>query len=170
MTANSKHTKGAFATFCTTLASGIQAMPDATFLLGMETLTKAQVVGPLQAYPAQVAKTAEAKTAYDESLLAEHALEAEARAMVDRVKPFLQGRFGKESPKLESQFGIAPQKKPQKTVATKAGAIAKSKATREIRGTKGAKQTKALKAPAAPTPPAPAPTTPALPPGTKSGS
>jgi hypothetical protein len=168
MAANNTHTKTKFIAFCTTLAAGVTAMADTTFLLGGKSLTKAEVVGPLDAYVAATAQTAQDKTTYETSLQQERAAEEAARGIVDQLKPFLQGRLGKSNPALETQFGIAPQKKAQKTVAVKAGAIAKSKATGAVRGTQGAKQKKALIASPAQTPPAAAPspgaaTTPAKP-------
>jgi hypothetical protein len=144
MTKNPMHSKTTFITLCGTLAAGIEALPDATFLVGGKTLTKAQITLPLTTYVDQATKTAAAKTAYDESLIAERASEEEARAVVDDVKPYLAGRFGAASPQLQQQFGLPPHKKPQKTVAAKAGAIAKGKATRTLLGTRGSKQKKEL--------------------------
>lgn len=176
MTKNPMHSKTTFITLCGTLAAGIDALPDATFQVGGKTLTKAQITQPLTTYVDQATKTAAAKTAYDESLLAEREARQEAHAMVDDLKPYLQGRFGAESPQLQQQFGLPPHKKPQKTVAAKSQAIVKGKATRTLLGTRGSKQKKELIASsaqghAAP-PPAPAtpPATPPAPAVTKPGA
>jgi hypothetical protein len=163
MTKNPMNTKTTFIALCGTLAAGIEALPDATFLVGGKTLTKAQITQPLTTYVDQATKTAAAKTAYDESLITERGSEQDARAMVDDLKPYLAGRFGAASPQLQQQFGLPPHKKPQKTVAAKAGAIAKGKATRTLLGTRGSKQKKELVASSAQSHAA-APATPAEPP------
>jgi hypothetical protein len=161
LTTNQSNTKAAFISICNALITGINALPDKTFLLGGQTYTKAQVVAPLQAVVDAAAQAAADEATWHASVQAEHDAEAAARVMVDALKPFLQGRLGKSSPLLRSQFGLAPVKVAEKTVAAKATGIAKSLATRAIRGTRGSKQKKALTAEAVPpvTPPA-APTKP----------
>jgi hypothetical protein len=161
LTTNQSNTKTAFIALCNALITGISALPDKTFLLGGQTFTKAQVVAPLQALVDAAAKTAADEATWHTSVQDEHDAEAAAREMVDAVKPFLQGRLGKSSPLLRSQFGLAPVKLAAKTVAAKATGIARSLATRAIRGTRGSKQKKALTAEATPAvaPPA-APTKP----------
>ena len=159
MTTNQSNAKAALVTLCNALITGIGALPDKTFLLGGQTFTKAQVVAPLQAFVDSAAKTAADEAAWHASLLEERTDEAAARVMIAALKPMLQGRLGKRSPLLQSQFGLAPAKTVQKTVAAKATGIAKSKATRAVRGTKGPKQKKALTAPVAPPAAPPAPPT-----------
>jgi hypothetical protein len=161
LTTNQSNTKAAFIAICNALITGIDALPDKTFLLGGQTYTKAQVVAPLQTVVDAAGKAAADEATWHSSVQDEHDAEAAAREMVDALKPFLQGRLGKSNPLLRSQFGLAPVKTAQKTVAAKATGIAKSLATRAIRGTRGSKQKKALTAEAAP--PAAPPTAPTKP-------
>lgn len=164
MSTNTIASKPALVSLCNALVTGITAMPDKTFQLGGQSYTKAQVLAPLQAYVDANGKTTADEATWHQSVQEEHDAEASARAMIDALKPFLQGRLGKSSPMLQSQYGLAPAKKPAKTVAAKAAGIAKSQATRELRGTRGSKQKKALTAAAVqPAAPALQPVTPALP-------
>jgi hypothetical protein len=135
--------KSVLVMLCTALIAGIEALPDSSFVLGTQTLTKAQILAPLQAYVASTLQTAADETAWHLSLQGEHVAEAAAKGMVELLKPYLQGRLGKSNPQLQTQFGISPVKKPQASVATKAKAAEKAVATRELLGTKGPKQKKA---------------------------
>jgi hypothetical protein len=61
-----------------------------------------------------------------------------AAQVLSALRTFLVGYFGAQAVNLLLDFGINPPKgKATKTVATKAVAVAKAKATRAARGTKG---------------------------------
>jgi hypothetical protein len=151
MSSNRSNTKLEFVSQCQTLATGVLALPDKTLTVSEQSLTKAAVAAPLQAYVAAAAQTASDKAAYTKSVQAEKVAEAAARAMFEQLKPVLQGRFGKSNPVLETSYGIPPVKTPQKSVTVKAGAVAKAATTRAANHTMGPKQKKAAKkAPAVP--------------------
>ncbi|HEY8090361.1 MAG TPA: hypothetical protein VIF09_21015 [Polyangiaceae bacterium] len=168
--------KAPLITLCNALAAGLQALPDTEFIASGQTLLKTAVITPLQTYVAATQQTAVTEAAWHASVQKEQAAEVAARAMIEEIKPVLQGRYGKSNPQLETQFGIAPVKKGQPSAATKAAAAAKAKATRALLGTKGSKQKKAAIAaatdpsaatPATPAPAAPPATSPATPPAVK---
>jgi hypothetical protein len=158
--------KAPLITLCNALAAGVQALPDTEFVASGQTIQKTAVVTPLQAYVAATQQTAVTEAAWHASVQKEQAAEAAARAMIEEIKPVLQGRYGKSNPQLETQFGIPPVKKAQTSAATKAAAAAKAKATRQLLGTKGSKQKKAaIAAAGAPSPATPASPEPAVAPG-----
>ena len=168
--------KAPLITLCNALAAGLQALPDTEFVASGQTLQKAAVIAPLQAYVAATQQTAADEAAWHTAVQKEQAAEAAARAMIEEIKPVLQGRYGKSNPQLETQFGIPPVKKAVTSAVTKAKAAAKAKATRALLGTKGSKQKKAAIAaatdpsagtPATPAPAAPPPASPAAPPAVK---
>ncbi len=162
MATNKKSTKLEFATQCSTLAAGVIALPDKTITLSEQPFTPAEVAAPLQAYVTAAAQSAMAKAAYTKALQTEKAAEQAARAMFTQVKPFLQARFGKSNPVLQTTYGIAPEKAPQKSVAAKSEAIAKATTARKANHTMGPKQKKAAKQAAAQAPASPSqPATPA---------
>ncbi|MGH7297165.1 MAG: hypothetical protein ACRELB_19660, partial [Polyangiaceae bacterium] len=134
-TSSKTNAKSVLVSLCSALVAGVDALPDASFVLGTQTLTKAQVLAPLVAYGAATQQSAADETAWHLSLQQEHVAGGAARAMVDVLKPYLQGRLGKSNPQLKTQFGIPPVKAAQPSAETKARAAAKAKATRELLGT-----------------------------------
>ena len=151
MTSNRSNTKLEFSTQCSTMATGVLALPDKTLMVDDQSMTKPDAAAPLQAYVAATAQTASDKAAYNRSLQAEKLAEAAARERYDQLKPFLQGRFGKSNPILETTYGVVPVKTTQKPVAVRAAAAAKALSTRAANHTMGPKQKKAAKkAPAQP--------------------
>jgi len=74
----------------------------------------------------------------------EREVDAQVRPLRAVTKVFLQGRYGKDSPKLQA-FGFTLSRKPKASAAAKATAQTKAKATREVLGTKGKQQKKASK-------------------------
>lgn len=138
-----KHTdtKLEFLTLCQSLITGFEALPDTTFVIDGQTLTKQQVLQPLQDYVAAEALVVPAEAAYHATVQKAHGAEAPARAMVANVKPYLRTRLGKSNPALKSQFGVTPAKTPQRTAATKAEAATKAKATRAKNHPKAPKPT-----------------------------
>ena len=141
MTTNNTDTKLDFVTLCQTIVSGFQALTDTTYVIEGQTLTKQQVLQPLQDYVAAEALVAPAEAAYHGAVRKAHAAEAPARTTVANLKPYLKIRLGKSNPALKSQFGISPAKAPQKTAATKAEAATKAKATRAKNHPKAVKPT-----------------------------
>jgi hypothetical protein len=159
MTTKNSNAKSALITLCRALVSGVQALPDPTFLLGGQAIAKAAVVAPLQAYVDAAGKTAADEATWHIAVQAEQAAEATARAMIDLLKPTLQGRLGKSNPQLQTQFGLTPAKKAQPSVAVKAKSAAKGTATRRQKKAAVA----AVTAPVSPAAAAPAPAAPATP-------
>ena len=73
---------------------------------------------------------------------------ARAAAIAERsdLKTYILGNYGEQAVQMLADFGFEPPKpRGAKTVASKAQAVAQSKATREARGTKGAKQKAVIK-------------------------
>jgi hypothetical protein len=159
MSTQNHDTKLALSAQCTALVQGVNSLPDPTLTLDGKTYSKAAVVAPLNACVAAIAATATAHTAWTQSVQNERDAVAAARAMIAALKPYLRVRLGKNNPALQSEFGVPPAKKTQKTVAVKSTAIAKAKATRVARHTMGPKQKTSVKGAPAPattaTPPAP---------------
>jgi hypothetical protein len=86
---------------------------------------------------------------------------ASSRALIKAVKQALRIMFSDDVTTLAA-LGLEPNKEPAPTVATKAAAQVKAKATRTARGTKGKKQKLAITAPEA-TPAVATPVAPASP-------
>ena len=93
---------------------------------------------------------------------AQKAARAAAVATRSDLKAYILGSYGEQAVQMLTDFGFtAPKPKGAQTVASKATAVAKAKATRAARGTKGSKQKAAIHGvvatPATPpvTPPAP---------------
>jgi hypothetical protein len=158
----------------TALVSGIntQLTDVTTFVFQDAQVPKTQVVSRLQARIDAAEKTKAARLAFHAAVAAEAQTVADTTPLVADLKAFLQSRYGKTSPKLQT-FGITQAKTPQKSVAAKAAGVAKAKATRAALGTKGKKQRKAavealeasatVQAPATTSPvPAPVTTPPAV--------
>jgi predicted Fe-Mo cluster-binding NifX family protein len=90
---------------------------------------------------------------------------ARAAAIAERsdLKAYILGNYGEQAVQMLADFGFDPPKpRGAQTVASKAQAVAQSKATRAARGTKGTKQKAAIKGVVA-TPAAEPPATPATP-------
>ena len=119
----------------------MQSLPDATLTIDGQTLTKAQVLQPLNDYVAAEALVAPADAAYHATVQKAHGAEVTARAMVVNLKPYLKVRLGKSNPALKSQFGVTPAKTPQRTAESKAEAATKAKATRAKNHPKAPKPT-----------------------------
>jgi hypothetical protein len=148
----------------TALVNGINALvPDTTMVLGDQSILKTAVVSRLQARINAAEATKAARMALHAAVAAEALTVADTTPLVGNLKAYFQGRFGKESPKMQS-VGFTQAQAPQTTAATKAAGAAKAKATRAVVGPTGKKQRKAaaaaIKASAAVQAPA---TTPAVP-------
>ncbi len=79
-----------------------------------------------------------AQAAYRATLKADRDERSGTAGFARAFRDLVYGMF--DSPDTLADFGLLPRKSTKKTVKVKAQAIAKSKATREARGTKGKKQ------------------------------
>jgi hypothetical protein len=70
---------------------------------------------------------------------------ATARGVYGLLRNFLIGQHGTNDKSVLGDFGMATPKTQKKTVATKAAAVVKAKATRDMRHTMGPKQKKLVK-------------------------
>ncbi len=134
----------------------------ASLPVGSQTVTPADIVKVFQ----ERLDTGKAVLAADAARVAAIKADKDKRtqtaAFARSFRRMVQGMFS-ESPDTLVAFGLKAPKAVKKTVATKATAVAKSKATRTARNTMGKKQRKGVKGtvPAAASVPA---TTPATPP------
>lgn len=160
--------------------SGLLAFyaPTDTFLMKSGTYTRDDLVTKFQTFVAAIETTKSSNQQWRQNIQAERSLELEVQPLRVGVRAVAQTRFGKDGAQL-LQFGFQPAKVAVRTPASKVLAAAKSKATREARGTQGKKEKAKLQGtvttvtvgtPApqagtgatAPTAPAPAPATPAV--------
>jgi hypothetical protein len=107
--------------------------------VGSQSMTPAAIVTALQnrinanlaVQTAESARTAAVKANLDER--------AQTATFESGLRQMVQGMFS-QSPDTLAVFGLKPRKSVKKTVATKAEAVAKTKATRAARHTMGSKQ------------------------------
>jgi hypothetical protein len=146
----------------------------ASFSVGSQVLGPADVVKIYQdrVSTAQAAETAHAALAA--AVKVDRDKRAQTASVTTAFKRIVQGMFA-ESPDTLADFGLKPLKVGTRTVATKAGAVAKTAATRKARHTMGSKQKEAVTGnvtgvvvtpvtePAPTSGPVPAPTAPAKP-------
>jgi hypothetical protein len=160
MSSNSKPTKATALAGLLALVAGIQKhFPGAQLTLGNVVFTTASLVLLLQGQAdAMTAQTAQQKTAED-ALTALREMQTKNGPTIQALKDLLIAQFGSASQTL-ADFGLSPRKvRAPMTVAQKAAAAAKRKATRAARGTTGPKAKLAIKG----TAPAPTETPPAAP-------
>ncbi len=140
----------------------------ATLPVGATNMTPANIVKTLQERitAAQAALTADA--AFTAAVKADKDEQASTKAFLSALRRIVVGMF-QEAPDTLAVFGVKAPKARTTTVAKKAAAAAKNKATRAARGTVGKKKKLAIKGTvpagngAAPAPATPAPATPATP-------
>src|SRR5579859_1031391 len=114
-------------------------------IIGSGTFTPAQVVSELQSFASLRAGVDAAKAALKAALEDEKSKGASLRTFFNTFIVFVRAAFG-NSPDILADFGLEPKKaKTPLTVAQKAAAAAKRKATREARGTKGTRQKALIK-------------------------
>jgi len=169
MTSTTKPTKATALAGVLALIAGIQKhFPTGSLTVGNVVFTTAALVLLLQGQAdAMTAQTAAQKTA-DDALTALRELQTKNGPTIQALKDLLIAQFGSASQTL-ADFGLSPRKvRAPMTVAQKAAAAAKRKATRAARGTTGPKAklaiTGTVPAPVETAPPAPA-ATPAKPTG-----
>jgi len=130
------------------------------FLLYRLTLSRDELVKRIQTRLDTAIATKTSRQAMHNAVAAERAAQADFKPIRSALRSYLVGVYGANAPELQ-EFGFVQNRRPAKTVASKAAAIAKGKATRVARATKGRKQKAAVKgAPATSTAPA-APAAPA---------
>ena len=79
-----------------------------------------------------------ARKALQQAVVNEKAAHAKTAVVLSALRSYLLATFGKQAVTVLGDFGFnAPKSTAIKTVATKAAAVAKAKATRAARGTKG---------------------------------
>jgi hypothetical protein len=136
---------------------GITSLPVGSQVLTPEQIAQvfdARVTSGEAVQTAAAARTAAVKANRDKR--------SQTAPFVAAFRRVVQGMFS-ESPDTLAQFGLAPPKTAEKSVAVKADAIAKNKATRAARHTMGSKQKAKVKGDVPPTTsepepePAPAP-------------
>jgi hypothetical protein len=131
------------------------------FLLYRLTLSRDELVKRIQTRLDTAIATKASRQAMHNAVAAERAAQAEFKPIRSALRSYLAGVYSANAPELQ-EFGFVQNRRPAKTVASKAAAVAKGKATRVARATKGRKQKAAIKgAPAASTAPAASGATPA---------
>jgi len=123
------------------LIAGLQAgyAPDYVFQLATGDQRCDEVVAELQRYVTAAQATKGSYQAWRKDVEAERQVVAQVAPIRAAVHSVLEGRYGKSSTQMLT-YGFSPQKVAERTVASKAGAIAKNEATRTARGTKGSKK------------------------------
>jgi hypothetical protein len=110
----------------------------ATIQLAGEAFTPSSLKAVFAADAAAMNATDTARKALQLAVQAEKAAHVRTMQVLTALRSFLLGTFGAQAVTVLGDFDINPPKsKATKTVATKAVAVAKAKATRVARGTKG---------------------------------
>ena len=146
MTSTTKPTKATALAGVLALIAGIQKhFPTGSLTVGNVVFTTAALILLLQGQAdAMTAQTTAQKTA-DDAMTALRALQTRNGPIIQALKDLLLAQFGSASQTL-ADFGLSPRKvRAPMTVAQKAAAAAKSKATRAARGTAGPKAKLAIK-------------------------
>ena len=140
-----KGTKVDLQTAYLSLIAGLLAyfQPGDPFALAAGVMTRDQLIARFQQFVAAAEATKSSNAVWRSDVQAERAMELMVAPVRAGLKSILQGKFGKSGTQL-LKFGITPLKAPVKTTAVKTAAVAKSKATREARGTKGSVQKKEI--------------------------
>jgi hypothetical protein len=141
----------------TELAAKIESeLPGAVFMVKGVKLTLAQAKAKLLAYVTAVQSTNGGRATVHDLVGAESDALDDMRDVTRAIQSFIISNYGDDATQLGA-LNLGAKTPAAKTVAVKAEAIAKGKATREVRHTLGPRQKAALHG-TAPTPPAPAPT------------
>ena len=131
------------------VVSGIQKDLTKSFpiVLGGTSYDQATLVALLQGTVAAIQKASDSKAAWQADVQVMRNEVAGIAAVLRYIKAFVVTQFGdtQDSAQKLADFGYTPRKVPVKTVAEKALAVEKGKATRVARGTKGPKQKAQIK-------------------------
>lgn len=86
------------------------------------------------------------RKALQQAVLTQKQTHAKTAVVLSALRSFLLGYFGKLAVTILGDFGFnAPKTTPKKTIATKAAAVVKGKATRAARGTMGSVEKQSVK-------------------------
>ncbi len=137
------------------LIAGVQKFLGtyASLFIGSTKVTPADIVKVLQERIDASNAVLTADAARAAAVKEDRGKRAETTAFVQSLRRTVQGMFT-QSPDTLATFGLKAPKPHKLTVATKATALAKIRATRTARGTLGSKQKKKVKGTVAPTAPA----------------
>jgi hypothetical protein len=135
---NNTGTKVSLQTSYLALIEGLKQyfQPSDVFDLPMGQITCAELIAQFQGFVTAVEATKSSNQAWRNDVEAEHAAAQQVRPYRVAIKAVLVGKYGKSSTKLLA-YGFKPAKVPVKSTTAKSTAVAKSKATRQARGTKG---------------------------------
>jgi hypothetical protein len=142
---SNKGTKVELQTSYLALIGGLLAnyQPDDVFELPTGDMTRDQLITEFQGFVSSAETTKSGYQAWRADVQDERTAELKVRPLRAGVKGVLVGKLGRSSTLLLT-YGFTPAKVAVKSVAVKTGAVAKSKATREARGTKGSVQKRAI--------------------------
>jgi hypothetical protein len=120
------------------LVNGLQStyQPTDTFNTTEGTYTRDELIAQFNTFIGTGETTKAARQEWLAATEAEQAALLQVAPLRAAVRSVLQARFGKTGLGL-AKFGFSPAKVPQKSTTTKAGAVAKTKATRTARHTMG---------------------------------
>ena len=110
-----------------------------SFLLSRQTVSRADLLAQVQKRLDAALATKNARIALHNAVEAERNAQTVFKPLRSALRAYLVSVFSANAPELQ-QFGFVQSRRPKKTVAPKAAAVTKAKATRQARGTKGKKQ------------------------------
>ncbi len=127
------------------LVNGLQStyQPTDTFNTTEGVYTRDELISQFNAFIGTSETTKATRQEWLAATQAEHAALLQVAPLREAVRSVLQARFGKTGLGL-AKFGFSPSKTPKKSTTIKAGAVAKTKATRQARHTMGKVQKKGI--------------------------
>jgi hypothetical protein len=133
-----------------------QHLSGQSLVVGGSSITVSDLIAKLTSFVAQLNSSSAAKATWQQQVLATKTAETtEFNPLWAALTRSIEGMYGPTAGVL-SDFGIKPEKKPERTVKSKAVAIERNLATRAARGTTGPKKKASIHG----TVPSPAPTPP----------
>jgi hypothetical protein len=114
------------------------------FKLSRETISRADLLAKVQTRLDAAVATKTSRQSMHNAVAAERIVEAQFKPLRAALRSYLIAAYGPSAPELQ-EFGFVQNRRPNKSVASKATALVKAKATRSARGTKGKKQKAAIK-------------------------
>jgi hypothetical protein len=144
--------------------------PDTSLPVTGKLVTSKDLQAQIQAHVDAMKSADDARAKVSQFVALDRSLRANLALVLSGIRSYAAGRYGELSPEFAS-FGFKPKKTPQRTVASKAGAVEKLRATRVARHTMGKRQRAAIHG-VVPTPvnPPPAVTSPAAAPANTGGN
>ncbi len=135
-------------------------LANQSFVVGDQTYTSQQIVDVFQGRVNTGLGAQAARATYRAAVMTDREQRSGTSSFVTAFLSIVRGMF--KNPATLEDFGLSPRKSTKTSVGAKAEAIAKSKATREARGTRGSKQKAKIKG-TVPAQPAAAPSAPTKP-------